>query len=58
MMYTFTIVVHIANVYIIFLPPFIYLVHGVPKKMSLSEKGNLLAKGHFFWDTLYIRLIS
>ena len=31
----------------------LYLL-GVPEKMSLSEKGTYLTKGHFFWDTWYI----
>ena len=29
-------------------------VTGVPEKMSLSEKGSLFTKGHFFWDTMCI----
>ena len=28
-------------------------IQGVPEKMSLSEIGALLTKGHFFWDTWY-----
>ena len=26
-------------------------IQGVPEKMSLSEIGTLLTKGHFLWDT-------
>ena len=29
------------------------IIQGVPEKMSLSEIGALLIKGHFFWDTWY-----
>ena len=31
----------------------LYLL-GDPEKMSFSEKGAYLTKGHFFWDTWYI----